>query len=109
MNHRLDGAAHEDRRVIDDAVVHALREVFLQFIHLAPNLVRDVDGIGARTLEDRDRHRRLVVQQRAQGVLAGAQLDPGDIFQTSDFTVVASANDDVLELFLGNQSTLSVD
>ncbi|MNM85075.1 hypothetical protein D3C81_971810 [compost metagenome] len=109
VNHRLDGAAHEDRRVIDDAVVHALREVFLQFIHLAPNLVRDVDGIGARTLEDRDRHRRLVVQQRTQGVLAGTQFNASDVLEASDFTVVARANDDVLELFLTDQAALSVD
>lgn len=63
----------------------------------------------AGTLEDRDRHRRLVVQQRTQGVLVGAQLDPGDVAQTGDLAVGAGADDDVLELFLGDQATLGVD
>ncbi|MCY1266828.1 hypothetical protein D9M70_152530 [compost metagenome] len=109
VNHRFDGAAHEDRRVIDDAEVHAFGEVLLQFGHFRPHFVGDFDGVGTRTLEDRDRHRRLVVQQRTQGVLAGAQLDASDVFEASDFTVVARANDDVLELFLGHQTALGVD
>ncbi|MNW82079.1 hypothetical protein D3C86_112040 [compost metagenome] len=109
VNHRLDRASHEDRRVIDDAVIHALREVFLQLVHLAANFVRDVDGIGAWALEDRNGHCRLVVQQRTQRVLAGAQLNASDVFEASDFTVVACANNDVLELFLADQSALSVD
>ncbi len=54
-------------------------------------------------------HCRLVVQQRAQGVLAGTQFDPGDILQASDLAVGAGTNDDVLELFLVHQATLGVD
>ncbi|MNS52390.1 hypothetical protein D3C72_851030 [compost metagenome] len=109
VNHRLDGAAHEDRRVIDDAEVHAFGEVLLQFGHFRPHFVGDFDGVGTRTLEDRDRHRRLVVQQRTQGVLAGTQFNASDVLEASDFTVVARANDDVLELFLTDQAALSVD
>ncbi|MNF25982.1 hypothetical protein D3C84_66080 [compost metagenome] len=109
VNHRLDGAAHEDRRVIDDAEVHAFGEALLQFGHFRPHFVGDFDGVGTRTLEDRDRHRRLVVQQGTQGVLTGTQFNSGDVFQASDLTVTACANDDVLELFLGNQAALSVD
>ena len=109
MHHCLDGATDEDGRVIDDAEVHAFGEVLLELGHLGPHFVGNLDGIGARTLEDRDRHRRLVVQQRAQGVLARPQLDPGDVFQAGDLAVFAGANDDVLELFLGDQAALGVD
>ncbi len=109
VNHCFDGTAHEDRRVIDDAEVHAFREALLQLRHLVAHFVGDFDRVGTRTLEDRDRHRRLVVQQGAQGVLAGTQLNACDVFQTCDFTVVAGANDDVLELFFRNQATLGVD
>ena len=109
VNHRLDGAANKDRRVINDAEVHALREVLLQLGHLGPNFIGNIDGVGTRTLENRDRHRRLIVQQGAQGVLAGAQFNPGNVLETGDFTVIASANDDVLELFFGHQTALGID
>ena len=106
VNHRLDGTAHEDRRVIDDAEIHAFGEALLQLGHFRPHFVGDLDGVGAGALEDRDRHRRLVVQQRTQGVLAGTEFDPGDVLEARDFTVVAGANDDVLELFLSDQTAL---
>ncbi|MNZ77189.1 hypothetical protein D3C78_957180 [compost metagenome] len=109
VHHRFDGAAHEDGRVIDDAVVHAFREVFLQLGHLRPHFVRDLDGVGTGALEDRNSHRWLVVQQRTQGVLAGAELDPGDVLQASDFAIGTGADDDVLELFLVDQAALGVD
>ncbi len=108
VHHRFDGATHEDGRVIDDAVVHPLREVLFQLFHLAAHFVGDLDGVGARALEDRDRHRRLVVEQRTQGILARTQLDPCDVLQAGDFTVIACANNDVLELFLRHQTALSV-
>ena len=109
VHHRLDGAADEDGRVIHHFVVHALREGLLQLGHAPAYRVGNLDGIGARALEHRDGHGRLVVQQRAQGVLVGAQFDAGDVAQAGDFAVVADADDDVLELFLGDQAALSVD
>ncbi len=63
VHHCLDGAAHEDGRVVDDLVIHALGEALLELGHALAHQVRDGDGIGARPLEDRDGHRWLVVQQ----------------------------------------------
>ncbi|MCY1223649.1 hypothetical protein D9M72_357850 [compost metagenome] len=109
VDHRFDGAAHEDCRVIDDFVVHALGELLLQLGHAGAHRIGDVDGVGAGALEDRNRDRRLVVQQRTQGVLVGPQFDAGDVLQTRDFSVVAGPDDDVLELFLSNEAALGVD
>ncbi|MNL39558.1 hypothetical protein D3C87_1618430 [compost metagenome] len=109
MNHCLNRAAHEDGRVVDDLVVHAFRETFLQLGHLRPNLVGNVDGIGTGALEDRHGHRFLIVEQGAQRVLVGTQLDPGNVLEASDLAVRATADDHVFELFLGDQSPLGVD
>ncbi|RMP63473.1 hypothetical protein ALQ20_200213 [Pseudomonas syringae pv. atrofaciens] len=109
MNHCLDGAADEDRRVIDDAVVHAFREAFLELGHPCAYIVGDVDGVRAGTLEDRDGYRRLIIEQRAQRVLAGAQFDACNVLEASDFTVGTGSHDHVFELFLTDQAALSVD
>ena len=109
MYHRFDGTAHEDGRVIDDAVVHPFREVLLQLGHFRPHFVGDLDSVGAWALEDRDGHGRLVVQQRTQGILAGAEFDPGDVLQAGDFAIGTGTDDDVFELFLVDQSALGVD
>ncbi|MNF32813.1 hypothetical protein D3C84_136120 [compost metagenome] len=63
MDDRFDGATYEDGRVIDDAVVHAFGEALFELGHFLPDLVGDLDGIGAGALEDRDGHRWLVVEQ----------------------------------------------
>ncbi|MNP38534.1 hypothetical protein D3C76_1320500 [compost metagenome] len=89
MYHGFDRTADEHRRVIDDAVVHAFGEVLLQLGHFPTDLIGDLDGVGTWALEDRDGHGRLVVEQRAQGVLAGAELDPGNVLQASDFAIGA--------------------
>ncbi len=109
MHHRLDGAAHEDGRVVDDLVVHAFREVAFQLGHACAHRVGDLDGVRPRALEYRNRHRGLVVQQRTQRVLAGAQFDTSDVPQAGDRAVFAGANDDVLEFLFGDQTTLGVD
>ncbi len=108
MHYRLDGTANEDGRVIDDAVVHAFGELFLEFGHLCPHLVGHVDGIGAGALEDRQGYRWLVVEQRTQRVLTGTQFDPGNVLEAGDLTIVCRTNDDIFELFLGYQATLGV-
>ena len=108
VHDRFDGAADKDRRVIGDAVIHARREILFQLGHLAAHIVGDVDGVGTGALENRNRNGGLVIDQRAQRILAGPQLDPGDVLEACDFTVVAGANHNVLELFLGDQAALGI-
>ena len=53
-NHRVDGLAHELRRVVDDLVVHALREALLQSLHVGADLVGQLERVRARRLVDRE-------------------------------------------------------
>ena len=109
LDHRLDRGAHELRRVVDDLVVHALGHGLLDLGHGAAHVVRDLQRVRARRREDADRHRRLVVEQRAQRVLGGAELDARDVAQARDRAARLALDDDVAELLLGLQAALRVD
>ena len=47
-------------------------------------MIGDLDRVGAGRLEDRDGDRLLVVEQRAQAVLRGVDLDARDVAQPRD-------------------------
>src|SRR3546814_1122996 len=51
--------------------------------------------------EHRQRDRGFVVEQRAQCIFAGAELDARDIGEPRDFAVGAGLDDDVAELLFG--------
>ncbi len=97
MHHGLDRVAHEDGRVIDDAVIEPVREILLQFLHGRADAIGDFDRVGAGSLEDRNGHGRLVVEQRAQTVLRRVDLDAGHIAQPRHYAVLV-LNDDLTEL-----------
>ena len=80
LDDRVDRLAHEDRRVVDDAVVDARRETPASAApsSRAPDC-EACERVGARPLEDADRHRRLVVEQAAQRVAVRAELDAADV------------------------------
>ena len=78
---RLDTRAHELRRVVDDLVFDACRHVLLQFLHRGAHLVGDLQRVRARLLEDDDRDRRLVVEQRTQAVFRRRQFDARNVAQ----------------------------
>ena len=63
-DHGVDGLAHELRRVVDDLVVHALRETLLESLHVGADLVGELERVGARRLVDRNGHGVLVAEQR---------------------------------------------
>ena len=109
VHHRLDRGAHELRRVVDDLVIDAFGHRLLQLRHGLAHAVGDLDRVGARRLEDRHGDRVLVVQQRAQRVVRGAQLQPRDVAQPRHRAVGAALDDDVAELVLALQPALRVD
>ena len=78
-DHRVDRLADEDRRVVDDAVVHARREGLLQPLHRRVHVVGGLERVGAGTLEDADRDGGLVVEEAAQRVAVGAELEARDV------------------------------
>ena len=105
----LDRGAHELGRVVDDLVGHALRHVLLDLGHGGADVVGNLQRVGAGRLEDRDRHRLLVVEQRAQAVFGGAELDARDVAQPHDFAARAGLDHDVAELLLVRKPAFGVD
>ena len=95
--------------IVDDLVGHALGHVLRQLSHGGADLVGDLERVGAGRLEDGDGDGGLVVEQRAEGIFAGAELDAGDVAQARDGAVGRGADDDVAEFLRRGQPALRVD
>ncbi len=108
IHHRADRIAHEHRRIVRRFPAHAVREAGRQLGHLATHRVRQLDGVGARRLEDTDTDRILVIELGAQRVAAGAHFDARHVAQPHYLAVVAALEDDVAELFFGLQAALAL-
>ena len=109
VHHRLDGVPHEDRRVIDHRIIHAVGKILLQFLHRLADVRRELEGVGAGRLEDRQGHGGLVVQQRTQRVTVRAQFDPGHVLEQRLLAVGAGLDDDLAEFLRRNQPAFGVD
>ena len=109
MDDGFNRVPHENRRVIHDGIINSFREIFLQLFHLRANVFGKFQRVRAGRLENRDGHRRFVVQQRAQAITARAEFDARDVFQQSFFAVRAGLDDDVAEFFFGNEPAFHVD
>ena len=108
MHHRLDGIAHEVGGVIDDGIFQPVGEILRKLRHGGADIVADLDGVGARGLEDGQRHRLLVVQQRTQAILRGVNLHPRHITQPRNHAA-GILDDDLLELFGVGKPALDID
>ena len=109
MDHGFDRRAHELRRVVLDAVFHALREVFFQFVHLGAHVGRQLQRVGIRCLENTHADGRIIVQQRTQRVAVGAHFHARHVLQVRHGAVRIGAHDDGAK-FLGRlQTALSID
>ena len=109
MDDGLDRGADELRGVVDDVVFDIVGHVHLDLFHHRADVVGDLDGVRARSLEDGNGDGRLVVQQRPQRIIRRAQLDPGDVAQPHDLAVRAGLHDDLAELLLIGEAALGVD
>ena len=103
LHHLADAVPHVDGRVVDDPVLHALGEVLLELLHRRAHGGRQLQRVRARRLEDADAHGVLVVQQRAERVVAGGELEPGHVPEPGDLAVGAGLEDDLAELLLVEQ------
>ena len=61
---------------------------------------RQLQRVGARGLEDRNRDRLLVVEEAAHAVGLGAELHARDVAEAHHLSVVTGLDDDVAELLL---------
>ena len=87
----------EDRRVVDDAVLEALRESsFDSSLHRrARRRRRSRARSSPGRWSDRHRHRGLVVEVAVDRVVARAELDARDVAHAGDAAVGAGLDDDV--------------
>ena len=109
LDHRLDGASHEDGRVVDHLPGDVSREALGELGHLGTHLVRDLDRVCPRCLQDGDRHRGFVVEQGAQCVVGGAELDARHVLEARQLTLSPRPDDDVAELLHRREAPLGID
>ncbi len=109
MDDCLDRVSNEDSWVIDDGVIDPLREVLLEFLHGVANVLRKLNGVGARQLENRDGHGGLVVEQSAKRVAGGPKFQAGDVLEQRLFAVLAGLDNDLAKLLFIDQPPLGVD
>jgi hypothetical protein len=103
-----DRLADEERRVVDDAVLDAVGERLLQAFHDLIDLRRGLERVRPGPLRHADRDRRLVVEQAAQRVQVGAELDAADVAQARDLPFRRRPHHDPGELLLGAEPALRV-
>ena len=109
VDHRFNGMAHEDSRVIHHRVIDTVGEIFLQVGHCLADVLGKLEGVRARRLKDRKRHGGFVVQQRAQRIAGCAQFEAGNVLEQRFFPIGSGLDDDLAELLGGNQAALGVD
>ena len=107
---RVDRLADEDRRVVDDAVVHARREALLQPLHRRVHVGRGLERVGARAAGRRRSRRRACCRAGCAASSGSSRARGGATSrQPRDLPVRRRADDDVAELLLGGQPALRVD
>jgi hypothetical protein len=115
--HRLDRAFDEDRRVVGDPRLHALRQVPGDARQLRAQRPRQVERIGGGLLDDAQRHRAAAVEAHRAAFAGGADFDAADV---ADLHRVGAgrgggAHHHLLELFrlaevgLGDHRELALD
>jgi len=109
VNDGLDGMPHEHGRIIDDRKIDALGKILFQFLHGVTDIGGKLQGVGAGQLEDGNRHRRFIIQQRAQRVTVRADLHAGHVLQKSFLSVGADLDNDLAEFLGGCEAALGVD
>ncbi len=105
----MDRIGDEQRGVVDAAILEPGGELGRQLVHGMDHLIANLQRVGPGRLEDADRHRVLAIQTGAQGVVAGAELQPGDILESENVAIGAGLEHDVAELRLAGQAPLGVD
>jgi hypothetical protein len=84
--------------IVDDLEVDAGRELRLEALHGADDLRRGAERVGARPLEDRQRHGGLAVEIGIRDVILRAELHAGHVQEAHQPPVRGRPHDDVAEL-----------
>ena len=102
----VERCRNKERGVVGDLVRDSRRQRRPEFLELLANPLRDIEGVGIGQLVDRDQRGALAVEVRSARVKIRADLGVADILDANDGVVGADAHHDVVEFFLGGQSSL---
>ena len=105
VDHGVNRELNKLRRIVDDGVADARREVLFQVLHLSLDGRRRRERIRAGLLKDDEGRRGLVVQIRVDGVVLGAKLDTRDVTDADDGAIRFGVDHDVFELIRGGQAS----
>ena len=94
----VDRFGDELGRVVDDVVGEARREILGELGDRRLDLVGRRERVGARPLEDAERHRLLAVEIGVGDVVLGAKLDARDVLQRDQAAVLGRLDDDIAEV-----------
>ncbi len=105
----MDAGVDRRRGIERDLILHVRRKPRAELVHARAHIFGRLHGIRTRQLIDRHDGGRLAVVAAIEVVGLGAELDAGHILQVQHGAVGVGAQDDVAELFGGDQSTLCAD
>ena len=94
----VDRFGDELGRIVDDLVGEPGRKIRRQVLHRVLDFRRRCQRVGARPLEDPERHGRLAVEIGVGDVVLGAKLDAGHIPKQDQPAVLGRLDDDVAEV-----------
>ena len=104
LDHFLDALPRIGRGVVADHVVQVVGEVLGQLLHLRPDLVAHLQGVGVGQLEDDQARRAQAVAAAAQVLVLGPQHHAAHVADADDAAVGRGAEDDVGELRRGSSA-----
>src|SRR5215472_2032438 len=97
-DHLADRFGDEGRRIVNDFVIDALRELFLEVSHRREDLMVDRKRVCARLRVDQERRRVTAIHVRSGSIIRGTNLDSTDVAHTGHPSLLIGFDDDVTEL-----------
>jgi hypothetical protein len=107
--HGLNGATHENGRVVGDRIADAFGEALRELDHRLADGSGEVQCVRARQLEHWNSDRGFCIEHAAQRVGLRSQLDPRHVAQVDHIAGVAGLDDDVAEFRFGLQTAHRID
>ncbi len=84
MDDGVDRLLNEVGRVVDDRIFETRREILGNVLHRVLDLLRRLDGVGTRQLENAEADGGLLVEIGVDTVVEAGKLDARHVFHADD-------------------------